>query len=80
MPLDISPMKPAEARWHLLRLGVSQNRFAKIIRVNPSTFRRWIDPNSGFPMPRPVQLLLRVLSAADMRRLIKADDDEKSPA
>ncbi|MFZ5715737.1 MAG: hypothetical protein ACOY3N_23165 [Bradyrhizobium sp.] len=72
-------MSIAEARDHLARLAVSQNRFAKIIRVNPSTFRRWIDPNSGFPMPRAVQLLLRSLSAADIRRLIKADDDQ-SPA
>jgi DNA-binding transcriptional regulator YiaG len=79
MPLDPSPMSPAEARDHLARLGVTQDRFAKIIRVNPSTFRRWIDPHSGFPMPRAVQLLLRALSAADMRRLIKTDDDA-SPA
>lgn len=78
MPLDPSPMTTTEAREHLARLDVSQQAFARIIRISPQMFRRWLDPNSGYPMPRSVQLLLRLLSAADMRRLIKAD--EESPA
>lgn len=72
MSLDTSPMTPAEAREQLARLRISQNGFAKIIGVNPSTFRRWIDPNSGFPMPRAAQLLLRLLTPAQARRLIAA--------
>jgi DNA-binding transcriptional regulator YiaG len=78
MPLDPSDMTTDEAREHIARLGVSQQGFARIIRVSPVTFRRWLDPASGYPMPRSVQLLLRLLSAADVRRLIKAD--EESPA
>ncbi|MGX9947240.1 hypothetical protein [Bradyrhizobium sp. BTAi1] len=71
-------MTTVEAREHLARLEVSQQAFARIIRVNPSTFRRWLDPDSGIPMPRSVQLLLRLLSPTEARRLIKADED--SPA
>lgn len=75
MPLDQSPMTTDEAREHLARLDLSQQAFARIIRVNPSTFRRWLDPNSGIPMPRSVQLLLRLLSPAEARRLIKDDEE-----
>lgn len=78
MPLDTAPMPPAEAREHLARLAISQQGFARLIRVSPQMFRRWLNPASGYPMPRSVQLLLRLLSAADVRRLIKAD--EESPA
>lgn len=73
MPLDTSPMTTTEARGHLARLGVTQHVFAGLIRVNPATFRRWLDPESGYPMPRSVQLLMRLLSVAAVRRLIEAD-------
>lgn len=73
MSLDTSPMTTTEAREHLARLDISQQGFARLIRVSPQMFRRWLDPKSGYPMPRSVQLLLRLLSKAAVQALIKAD-------
>jgi DNA-binding transcriptional regulator YiaG len=74
MSLETSEMTPEEARGHLARLGISQQAFARLIRVNPSTVRRWLTLNgTALDIPRAVQLLLRLLSCADMRRLMRAD-------
>ncbi|WP_316234945.1 MULTISPECIES: helix-turn-helix domain-containing protein [unclassified Bradyrhizobium] len=78
MSLDTSEMTPEEAREHIERLGISQQAFARMIRVNPSTVRRWIkhrkntDELPALDIPRAVQILLRVLSPAQARRLIEA--------
>jgi DNA-binding transcriptional regulator YiaG len=74
--IDAGPMSPQEAREHLARLGISQQALARLIHVNPSTVRRWLTLN-GAPLdiPRAVQLLLRLLTPAQARRLIEADED-----
>jgi DNA-binding transcriptional regulator YiaG len=79
MELETPTMTPAEARWHLLRLGLSQQALARVIRVNPSTVRRWLKRDgTALDIPRAVQLLLRILTPTQARRLIAAD--EQSPA
>lgn len=74
MAVETGEMSTDEAREHLARLDVTQDGFAALIRVNPATFRRWLNPSSGYPMPRSVQLLLRKLTPADVRRMIDADE------
>lgn len=79
MSIDTTEMTPEEAREHLARLGISQQAFARMIHVNPSTVRRWLTLNGeALDIPRAVQIVLRLLSPAQARRLIAAD--EGSPA
>ena len=73
MALDTSPMAAAEAREHIARLGISQQALARMIRVNPSTVRRWIAYKDPLDIPRAVQIMLRLLSPAQARQLIEAD-------
>jgi hypothetical protein len=53
MPVDTSPVTAHEAREHLVRLDISQQGFARLIRVSPQMFRRWLNPRSGYPIPHP---------------------------
>jgi hypothetical protein len=68
-------MTPQEARDHLARLEISQQAFARLIRVNPSTVRRWLmtDPAQAQDIPRAVELLLPLLTPAHVQRLIKSE-------
>jgi DNA-binding transcriptional regulator YiaG len=68
-------MTPQEAREHLARLQLSQQGFARLIRVNPVTVRRWLSLNEANPpdMPRAVELLLPLLTPAKVKRLVEAD-------
>jgi DNA-binding transcriptional regulator YiaG len=77
MLLETKEMTPQEAREHIERLSISQQAFARLIRVNPSTLRRWLTLNGApLDMPRAVQIALRLLTPAHVRRLIEADEAE----
>lgn len=77
MPLDTSIMTAKEAREHIDRLGISQQALARMIHVNPSTVRRWIALHEEpLDIPRAVQIMLRLLTPAQARRLIEADEAE----
>lgn len=76
MPLDTSTMKAAEAREHLARLNLSQQALARLIRVNPKTVRRWLAHDEPLDIPRAVQIMLRLISPAQVRRLIDAAEAE----
>lgn len=77
MSLETHEMSPEEARGHLARLGISQQAFARMIRVNPATVRRWIKrEDATLDIPRAVQIVLRVLSPAQARRLIDAQEED----
>lgn len=69
----IAKMTADEARAHLARLGLSQQAFARLIRVNPSTVRRWLFAEDALDIPRAVQLLLPLLTPAKVKKLIEAD-------
>jgi len=73
MPIETSPMAATEAREHIARLGISQQALARMIRVNPSTVRRWIAYKNPLDIPRAVQIMLRLLTPAQARRLIEAE-------
>ncbi|HWX34155.1 MAG TPA: hypothetical protein VNZ53_42875 [Steroidobacteraceae bacterium] len=74
MPLDTSDMTPQEARDHIARLSISQQALARILRVNPVTVRRWLKlDGTALDIPRAVQLLLRLLTPAQARRLVEID-------
>ena len=75
MAISTDEMTPEEAREHIERLGISQQALARMIRVNPSTVRRWITLG-GEPLdiPRAVQIMLRIITPAQARRLIEADE------
>jgi DNA-binding transcriptional regulator YiaG len=74
--LDTSQMTATEAREHIARLGISQQALARMIRVNPSTVRRWLRlDGEALDIPRAVQIALRLLSPAMVRRLIEADQE-----
>jgi DNA-binding transcriptional regulator YiaG len=74
MALDTSDMTADEARGHIARLGISQQALARLIRVNPSTVRRWIAHEEPLDIPRAVQIMLRLLTPAQARKLIEADE------
>jgi DNA-binding transcriptional regulator YiaG len=48
-------------REHLERLGLTQQAAARWLHVTDRSIRRWANPESGFPAPRPVMLLLAVM-------------------
>jgi len=66
-------MTAQEARDHLARLEISQQGFARLIRVNPKTVRRWLDPENPLDTPRAVEILLPLLTPKIVRRLVAAD-------
>lgn len=72
-------MTAQEARDHLARLELSQQAFARLIRVNPATVRRWLDPNHPLDLPRAVEILLPLLTPAIVRRLVKLDQRAAPP-
>jgi DNA-binding transcriptional regulator YiaG len=74
MALDTSDMTADEAREHIARLGISQQALARMIRVNPTTVRRWILHDGALDIPRAVQIMLRLLTPQQARRLIEADE------
>lgn len=67
-------MTADEAREHIARLGISQQAFARLIRRDPSTVRRWIAHRDPLDIPREIALLLRLLTPAIVKRLIAADE------
>lgn len=68
-------MTAQQARDHLERLQISQQAFARLIRVNPVTVRRWLNVAEPADIPRAVELLLPLLTPAMVKRLVKADRD-----
>jgi DNA-binding transcriptional regulator YdaS (Cro superfamily) len=66
-------MTPTEAREHIARLGISQQAFARLIRVNPSTVRRWLNIAEPLDIPRAVEILLPLLTPAKVKKLIEAE-------
>jgi DNA-binding transcriptional regulator YiaG len=72
--IDTSTMTAAEAREHIARLGISQQALARMIRVNPVTVRRWIAHSDPQDIPRAVQIMLRLITPAQAKRLIEADE------
>jgi DNA-binding transcriptional regulator YiaG len=74
-------MTAQEARDHLARLELSQQAFARLIRVNPTTVRRWLmDPSQGQDIPRYIEILLRLLTPGKVKRLIAEYADDANPA
>lgn len=77
MALDTSIMTPQEAREHIARLGISQQAFARMIRVSPQNVRKWLKlDGDALDIPRAVQILLRLLTPAQAKRLIEAAEAE----
>ncbi len=60
-------MSPEQARAHLVRLGLSQQGFARLVRVNPVTMRRWLRLGS---IPRSIEILLEILTPDQVARLV----------
>jgi len=54
-------MKPAELRAALAALGLSQVGFARTVRVDPRTVRRWVAGDAV--IPGPVVVLIELLQA-----------------
>ena len=54
-------MKPAELRAVLASLGLSQVGFARTVRVDPRTVRRWVAGDAV--IPGPVVVLIELLQA-----------------
>jgi DNA-binding transcriptional regulator YiaG len=69
----IERMTPAKAREHIARLALSQQGFARLIRVNPVTVRRWLNLENPGDMPRAVEILLEVLTPAEVARYLAGD-------
>ena len=63
-------MTAQEARDHLARLELSQQGFARLIRVNPTTVRRWLNIEDPADIPRAVEILLPLLTSAKVRQLV----------
>ncbi len=66
-------MTAQQARDHLARLEISQQGFARLIRVNPVTVRRWLSLTDPQDIPRAVEILLPLLTPKIVRRLVAAD-------
>jgi hypothetical protein len=66
MPHDTSDMTPQGGA----RPRISQQALARVLRVNPITVRRWLKLNgTALDIPRAVQILMRLLTPAQARRL-----------
>ena len=50
--LNCNPMTAKEFRQHLDRLGLTQAAFARLIKVNPKTVRRWASLTDPFETSR----------------------------
>jgi DNA-binding transcriptional regulator YiaG len=76
-------MNPDAFRAHLARLEISQQGFARLIGVNPQTVRKWLRRRDTAPIPRAVEILLPLLTAAKVRRLVAdreaAEDSQRGP-
>lgn len=64
-------MTAQEARDHLARLKIGQQAFARLIRVNPSTVRRWLNVADPLDIPGAVELLLRVLTPGKAKQIMR---------
>jgi DNA-binding transcriptional regulator YiaG len=73
---EVTRMTPQELRDHLARLEISQQAFARLIRVNPSTVRRWLmsDTEQAQDIPRYIEILMPLLTPAHVKKLIAADN------
>ena len=72
--MALQRMTSQQARDHLARLEISQQAFARLIRVNPATVRRWLNPeDTANDIPRAVEILLPLLTPAKVKRLIAED-------
>jgi DNA-binding transcriptional regulator YiaG len=77
MAIETAEMTPEEAREHIARLEISQQAFARLIRVNPTTVRRWLRlDGEALEIPRAAQIALRLLTPAMARRLLAAEKDQ----
>jgi DNA-binding transcriptional regulator YdaS (Cro superfamily) len=73
-------MTAQEARDHLARLGISQQALARLIMVNPTTVRRWLNIADPLDIPQAVAIMLRLLTPAKVKRLIgEAEGNGDSP-
>lgn len=66
----IARMTAIEARDHLARLEISQQGFARLVRVNPATVRRWVSLTDPQEIPRAIEILLPLLTPAKVKRLV----------
>lgn len=66
-------MTPTQFRTALDRLGISQAGFARSLGENERTIRRWSAGDGARGLPKPVAILVRLLTAgkitvADLER------------
>ncbi|MCK1684226.1 hypothetical protein IVA87_33780 [Bradyrhizobium sp. 147] len=64
-------MTPDQARAHLERLEISQQAFARLVGISPQHFRKMLRQVEPLEIPRAVELLLRLLTPAKVRRLVR---------
>ena len=67
-------MTPREFRKHLDRLGLSQAAFARLIKVDVRTVKRWASPTEPYEIPRTVEILLPLLSPTRVKALLAGSD------
>jgi hypothetical protein len=60
-----------ERKKHLTRLTIGQQAFARLIRINPSTVRRWLNVDDLLDIPGVVDLLLQALTPAKAKQIMK---------
>lgn len=63
-------MTPDQCRAHLARLVISQQAFARLVGISPQHFRKMLRQHDPLEIPRAVELLLPLLTAAKVRRLV----------
>jgi hypothetical protein len=63
-------MTPLEFREHLDRLGLTQDDFARLIRVNVRTVKRWASLTDPAEIPRAVEILLPLLTPTRVKALL----------
>lgn len=49
-----------ELREILARIGMTQLRLATVLGVAPSTVRRWVHKSKPMPIPKTVEIILRL--------------------
>jgi transcriptional regulator with XRE-family HTH domain len=69
-------MTAQEARDHIARLGISQQALARLIMVNPTTVRRWLNVENPLDIPQAVAIMLRLLTPAKVKRLIEESEGD----
>ena len=65
-------MTATEFRQHLARLELTQAAFARLIKVDIRTVKRWASLRDPFEIPRAVEILLPMLSPAKVKALLGA--------